>query len=84
VDYICKLMLLEFLINDVVPLNNTSAIITYNGTWGVSSNRGAGDYKDDISYTSTNSDNFSSTFSRRGIDYFNEKNVDDGEVDIYI
>ncbi|GIG63561.1 hypothetical protein Lfu02_79330 [Longispora fulva] len=78
-------MLLDaFRVHQDVTVNNTDASIAYTGAWSVSSNRGVGDYADDVRYTMTNGDAVSYTFTGTGIDLLTEKFSDQGNVDIYI
>ncbi len=66
-------------------VNDGDAAITYSGGgWGVSSNRGYGDFSDDVHYTTVNNDSFSYTFTGTGVDYVTETSSDQGDVDIYI
>ena len=65
-------------------VNNTASGITYTGGWGYDTNRGLGDYNDDLHYTQTNNDSVSYTFTGIGLTYVAEKNFDEGDVDIYI
>lgn len=52
-------------------INNTSGGFTYSlaGQWGTSSNRGAGDYSDDVAYATANGASFEYAFTGTGIDY---------------
>jgi len=61
-----------------------SSVATYTGTWNVSSNRGFGDYADDVNYTTTNGASFSHTFTGTGVDYFTETYFDEGQIDMYV
>ena len=49
-------------------VNDTSSQITYGGTWGYSSGRGAGDLSDDVHYSTTAGSTASITFTGTGID----------------
>ncbi|QJD86960.1 Ig-like domain-containing protein [Cohnella herbarum] len=51
-----------------IYLNDTDPSIAYNGGWGYSSNRGAGDYQNDVHYTSANGDSVEYTFVGTGIE----------------
>lgn len=75
---------LSFSIPSPVLLNDTDPAITYIGSWTLSSNRGVGDYQNDVHYTMTNGDYFQYTFNGTGIDFITEKNSDQGDIDIYI
>lgn len=50
-------------------INNDDQSISYSGAWRISSNRNAGDYDNDVSYTSTAGDSFDVAFNGTGIDY---------------
>lgn len=51
-------------------VNDNAPGITYHGcSWKVSINRGAGDYMDDLHYTTTNGDSFSYKFTGIAVDY---------------
>lgn len=65
-------------------VNNTAPGITFTGGWSLSSNRGLGDYQDDVHYTTTNGAAFSYTFTGTGIDYVTERFSDQGLVDVYL
>ncbi|MFI6316356.1 family 16 glycosylhydrolase [Nonomuraea sp. NPDC050556] len=67
-----------------VTANDTSAAITYAGTWRTSTARGYGDYGDDVHYSSVNGDSASFTFTGTGVDYIGEKYTDIGEADVYL
>jgi alpha-galactosidase len=65
-------------------VNNTSSGIAYTGAWTLNSNRGFGDYNDDVQYTSTNNDYFTYTFNGTGVELITEKSTGQGDMDIYI
>ncbi|RKP56286.1 discoidin domain-containing protein [Cohnella endophytica] len=65
-------------------LNDTASSITYNGSWGLSSNRNVGDYLNDVHYTTTNNNYFQYTFTGTGIEYISSKDSNYGNIDIYI
>jgi alpha-galactosidase len=67
-----------------IQYNNTAPGITYSGTWVLSSNRGFGDYNNDIHWSQTNNDYFQFIFTGTGIEWISEKNSDQGNVDIYV
>jgi hypothetical protein len=71
-------------ITDSLVINNTNSAFKYNGSWFLNSNRGAGDYNDDVHNTSTNGDYCEIVFTGTSIEYVTEKNSDQGEVEIYI
>lgn len=60
------------------------SVATYSTGWAVSSNRGLGDYNDDVHYTTSNGGSFTYTFNGTGIDYLSERYSDQGLVDIYL
>ncbi|RXZ50622.1 hypothetical protein ESP57_02085 [Agromyces fucosus] len=51
-------------------LNNTASSITYTGSWAHSANRNAGDYQNDVQYTTTNGDAATVTFTGTGARVF--------------
>ncbi|GAB2651097.1 hypothetical protein GCM10009743_28960 [Kribbella swartbergensis] len=67
-----------------LELNNDNPQIVYTGSWSRSTNRGLGDYQDDVQYTETNGDSFSYSFVGTGVDYVTETHNSQGDVDIYI
>lgn len=69
---------------EAVVLNNTGNGIAYNGNWYTSSGRGAGDYQDDVAYTTTNEDYVEYTFTGTGIEIISEKYSDQGNVEIQV
>ena len=54
-------------------INDTDSGITYTGSWTYSSGRSAGDYDNDVHWTSTNGNSFSYTFTGTGIDVIGPK-----------
>ncbi|QGQ98682.1 hypothetical protein EHS13_29260 [Paenibacillus psychroresistens] len=68
----------------VIKKNDTDASIAYSGTWGYSGSRNVGDYSNDVHYTTTNGNYFEYTFNSTGIDYITSKDVNYGNIDIYI
>jgi hypothetical protein len=65
-------------------VNDSDGNIVYTGGWGVSGNRGYGDFGNDVHYTQTNGDSFQYTFTGTGVDYVTEKYTDLGQVDIFV
>jgi hypothetical protein len=65
-------------------VNDTSANISYSGTWNYSTNRGVGDYSNDVHYSNTNGNYFQYTFNGTGVDVIMPKDPGEGNVDIYI
>src|SRR6185369_1713903 len=65
-------------------VNDTAAGITFNTTWGYSTNRNLGDYNNDIHYAKTNGYYAQLTFTGTGIEYITETYSDEGNVDVYI
>ncbi|XVV09934.1 X2-like carbohydrate binding domain-containing protein [Actinoplanes sp. CA-131856] len=64
--------------------DNTDTGIAYAGTWSQSTNRGLGDYNDNVHYTERNGDSFQYTFTGTGVSYVTEMDSSQGEVDIYL
>jgi alpha-galactosidase len=75
---------LSFSVASPIDINDTDPAIVYTGSWSLSSNRGFGDYKDDVHFTQTNNDYFQYTFKGTGIDLITEKEASQGDIDIYI
>lgn len=68
----------------ILTLNNTDPRIKYTGSWSTNSNRGVGDYEDDIQWSETNGNSFEYSFVGTGIDYVTEYHESQGEVEIYL
>ncbi|QGQ97246.1 hypothetical protein EHS13_21330 [Paenibacillus psychroresistens] len=78
-------------VNPTVPaagasysLNNDDSRIAYTGAWQRSSNRGLGDYRNDVQFTEANDAYFEYAFSGTGIELVTEKDVSQGDMDIYV
>ncbi|NRF96112.1 hypothetical protein HQN89_35540 [Paenibacillus frigoriresistens] len=67
-----------------IQYNNTDPGILYTGSWSLNSNRGFGDYNNDVHFTQTNNDNFQFTFTGTGVELLTEKDSSQGNVDIYL
>ena len=65
-------------------VNDTASGITYSGSWSYSNGRGAGDYSNDVHYTSTNNDYCQYIFTGTGVSVIMPKDSSQGNVDIYI
>ncbi len=63
-------------------VNNTSAV--YGAGWNLSTNRGLGDYNNDVHYATANGASLTYAFTGTGIDYLSERYSDQGLVDIYL
>ncbi|MFD0714494.1 right-handed parallel beta-helix repeat-containing protein [Paenibacillus sp. GCM10027626] len=63
---------------------NDSELEYAGSSWGVSGNRGVGDYRDDVHYATGNGDTASYMFTGDGIDLVGETNSDQGLVNIFI
>ena len=70
--------------NVPIRINDDSAAIVKTGAWLSASNRGRGDYKNDVSYTGTNGDALEYTFSGTGVTVIGPKGSDQGNVEIFI
>ncbi|MGW4488340.1 glycosyl hydrolase family 95 catalytic domain-containing protein [Amycolatopsis sp. NPDC004368] len=57
---------------------------TYDSNWFSATNRGLGDYNDDVHFTTTLDAAASYTFTGTGIQYLSERNGDMGTVDVYL
>ncbi|MDQ1046314.1 hypothetical protein [Streptomyces sp. V4I2] len=61
--------------------NDTASAITYTGpSWRAYTNRGLGDYQDDVHAATVNGDSVTVTFTGTGIDLVTETNSDEGTV----
>ena len=67
-----------------VTLNNDDPSIVYIGAWNRSTNRGLGDYMDDVHYVERNGDAFEYTFVGTGIEVATELHESQGDVDVYL
>jgi hypothetical protein len=65
-----------------VELNDTSTSIAYTGAWTHGNNRGAGDFDNDVHYTSNNGDSVSITFTGTGIDVIGPMSSGDGTANV--
>jgi hypothetical protein len=65
-------------------VNDTDASITYSGTWTHATGRGAGDYNDDLHWTSTNGDSATITFTGTGIDCLGPMSSSDGIANVLL
>ncbi len=65
-------------------INDNAGGFTYTGTWSYQGGRGAGDYQDDVHYTSTNNDFFQYTFTGTGVDFIAPKGSGYAVVTVYI
>ncbi|NOU70259.1 hypothetical protein GC098_02195 [Paenibacillus sp. LMG 31458] len=67
-----------------VSVNDNDPGIVYTGSWGYSNNRGLGDYNDDVHYSEADNDYFEYAFTGTGIELITEKDVSQGDIDIYV
>jgi alpha-galactosidase len=67
-----------------IQYNDTDSGILYTGSWSLNSNRGFGDYNNDVHFTQTNNDNFQFTFTGTGVELLTEKDSSQGNIDIYL
>ena len=68
----------------VTTVNDSASGFGYTGSWFASTNRGAGDYNDDVHATAANGDSVSYSFIGTSISYVTEINTDEGNVQVYI
>ncbi|MDB5083713.1 MAG: hypothetical protein JWN30_599 [Bacilli bacterium] len=66
------------------PVNDSDSSISYSSGWNYSSNRGVGDYNNDVHYTAASGNSASFTFFGKSVEYVTEENTDEGNVDVYI
>lgn len=68
-----------------ITLNNDDPAIRYSGFWNRNSNRGLGDYMDDVHFAEKNDvDYLEYTFEGTGIEYITELDPSQGDIDFYI
>jgi hypothetical protein len=67
-----------------VLVNDSSSTITYVGSWLYSTNRGAGDFDNDVHYTATNGSSVSYTFSGTGVDVLGPKSNASGQFNVSV
>ena len=65
-------------------LNDNDAAISYTGGWGRSTGRGAGDYGDDVSYTSTDGAAAALTFTGSAIRVYMPMYAVEGNFEVFI
>lgn len=65
-------------------LNNTEVSATYTGTWITSSNRGAGDYDDDVGASNSSNAAFAYTFTGTGVAYISPMYNGYASMEIFI
>jgi hypothetical protein len=65
-------------------INDTDASIAYDSTWTYSSNRGGGDYDNDVHHTSTNGGTATVTFTGTGIDVIAPMESEDGTANVIL
>ncbi|WP_254678938.1 X2-like carbohydrate binding domain-containing protein [Arthrobacter sp. 24S4-2] len=65
-------------------LNDNDPAVVYVGSWSQGTNRGLGDYMDDVHYSERDGDAIEHQFVGTGIDYVTETHESQGDVDIYI
>jgi hypothetical protein len=65
-------------------LNNDDSRIAFTGAWQRSTNRGLGDYRNDVQFTEANDAFFEYAFTGTGIELVTEKDVSQGDMDIYV
>ena len=62
--------------------NNNWANIAYTGTWTLAGNRNAGDYNNDVQWTSTNGSSAAITFTGTGITVYGPMSSSDGSAKV--
>ncbi|MFF2851669.1 hypothetical protein ACFVT5_35855 [Streptomyces sp. NPDC058001] len=69
----------------LAPVNNDDKRAVYTGSsWGLSSNRIAGDLGNDVKYATANGNSVSFTFEGTGLQVLSELNPDQGDIDVYV
>ncbi len=79
-------MLLDALriVPNPTTVNDTDASISYDSTWKYAGNRNAGDYDNDVHYTTTNGGTATITFTGTGIDYIGPMESEDGTANVIL
>ncbi|WP_240647295.1 X2-like carbohydrate binding domain-containing protein [Paenibacillus nanensis] len=68
-----------------ISLNNDDPSIRYTGFWNRNSNRGLGDYMDDVHFAEKNEQDYLEyTFTGTGIEYITELDPSQGDIDFYV
>ena len=67
-----------------IAINNDDLGITYSAAWQRSTNRGLGDYLNDVQFTERNNEYFEYTFTGTGIEFITEMDSSQGDVDVYV
>ncbi|WP_129312270.1 hypothetical protein [Streptomyces sp. L2] len=67
-----------------MKLNDSHNSILYQGSWQVSTGRGAGDYNDDVHFTRTVGNSFTAKFTGTGVEYIAPKAPVYGDIDITV
>src|SRR5690606_25482827 len=70
--------------SSLILVNNTEPGISYNGQWELSSDRGTGDYKQDVHHTKRDGDSFSFSFVGNSIVFATSKAADQGDVEVFL
>ena len=70
--------------SSLILVNNTEPGISYSGQWELSSDRGTGDYNQDVHYTRTDGDSFSFPFVGNSIVFATSRASDQGDVEVFI
>ncbi|MEV6012874.1 hypothetical protein AB0M29_39640 [Streptomyces sp. NPDC051976] len=63
-------------------VNDDNAALQYHGSWSTLSNRGFGDYRDDVHYSTTTGDSVTVSFYGTGVAALTETNTDEGTVNV--
>lgn len=64
--------------------NNDNAVISYAGTWGRSTDRNAGDFGNDVSYTTANGDSATISFTGGAVRLFAPKDASYGDFEVVL
>ncbi|NOU90683.1 hypothetical protein GC102_33880 [Paenibacillus sp. LMG 31460] len=67
-----------------IAINNDDSGITYSAAWQRSTNRGLGDYLNDVHFTERNNEYFEYAFTGTGIEVITEMDSSQGDIDVYV
>src|SRR5262249_8298329 len=65
-------------------VNQNDPAATYTGAWATATNRGYGDWMDDVAYATAEDATLSFAFHGSGVDVLGETNGDEGSIDVTV
>jgi uncharacterized alkaline shock family protein YloU len=75
---------LKFMVTSPKIVNDTDHAIDYTGSWTHSTNRGFGDYQDDVHLSQSSKATLEYKFKGSSVEVIMEKSAEQGNVDIYV